>query len=291
MQSLTLSAPAKINTHLRIVGQRDDGYHLLQMVMVKLSLSDRITVSTISQGIEFEIEGSQDEGMKGDKNLVVRAAKAFCEMIGTKQGVRIHLQKNIPLGAGLAGGSSDAAAILRALNQLWNVGMISDELARIGVKLGADVPFFCYEGAAFVEGIGEKVDIIQNFPKLFLLLLNPGFSVSTHRMFQVFDEGVASGHFQLTPKWSNDRFRRLFKGFEEVTAFLQNDLEKVTLKVHPEIETMKSYLVTSGAEGVLMSGSGPTVFGLFSDRKQRDQVEKRALQEHRWQVFATESVS
>ena len=177
MNSITVNAPAKINTILRVIGRRPNGFHDLKMIMVPLKLADEITLTKISSGIEFACDCMADAGMTGEQNLAWRAANLLRQVASREDGVKITLKKNIPVAAGLGGGSSDAAAVLRGLNQLWDLGYTANELASQGMKLGSDVPFFCYDSVARVEGLGDEVIPLDSFPKLFILLTNPGFAV------------------------------------------------------------------------------------------------------------------
>lgn len=281
MKSITVKAPAKVNTLLRVVGRRPDGFHDLEMVMVPLTLCDEITLTCIKSGIELSIDGSSDLGMQGEKNLAFRAVSAMFENAGRSDGVRIELTKRIPIAAGLGGGSSDAAAVLWGLNKLWGLGLKSSNLAKIGAKLGADVPFFCYGTPAYVEGIGDKVSPYESFPNIAFLLINPCFAVSTPWVYKQWD-------LQLTVKPSNARVRPLFQAVTDVVSSLQNDLEKVAIPAHPEIGLIKSELMNAGAMGALMSGSGPTVFGVFYDTASRDSACVR-LENKNWRIFATEA--
>jgi 4-diphosphocytidyl-2-C-methyl-D-erythritol kinase len=294
MKEITLSAPAKINTILRIVGRRPNGYHDLAMVMEKLDLKDELTLEAIPEGIELEIDGESDSGMAAQGNLVWKAAAALSETAGIDRGVKIRLKKQIPVAAGLGGGSSDAASTLMGLNRLWDLDWSDEQLAKLGAKLGADVPFFCYEGTAIVEGIGDRIISIPKLPKLFILLINPGFAVSTKWVYDQYDalgEHPVSGighREQLTVDGGDVRLPRLFETFRDVTANLVNDLEKATVPAYPELEEIKKYLTESGAEGVLMAGSGPTVFGLFQDKEKRD-LAANNIPKGSWKAFATEN--
>ncbi|MFA4874106.1 MAG: 4-(cytidine 5'-diphospho)-2-C-methyl-D-erythritol kinase [bacterium] len=280
MRNIVIKAPAKVNTILRVVGRRPNGYHDLEMVMVPLTLCDEITLTSIPSGVELSVDGSADAGMHGDKNLACRAASAMLEASGRSDGVRIELRKRIPVAAGLGGGSSDAASVLRGLNELWGLGLSPEGLAEIGVTLGADVPFFCHHRPAYVEGIGDRVTPYESFPNLSFLLINPGFAVSTPWVYSQWD-------LQLTVKLCGARVRPLFQGVSDVLASLHNDLERVTIPAHPEIEVIKGALMGAGAAGALMSGSGPTVFGAFVDIAARDRARER-LENRRWRIFAAE---
>lgn len=284
MDSVVISAPAKVNAVLRVVGRRADGFHDLQMVMVPLTLSDSIEISSIPSGIELDIDGQADEGMRAQGNLAWKAAALMRDAAGHSDGVRIRLTKRIPVAAGLGGGSSDAAAVLRGLSRLWNLGWKPQRLAELGKRLGADVPFFCYDGPAFVEGIGDRVMPYEKFPSLLFLLINPGFSVSTPWVYQQWD-------LQLTPKGADARVRQLFQDFRDVIASLRNDLEAVTVPAYPEIVQIKKFLIDSGAAGALMSGSGPTVFGIFEGRSERDAALERAKACSRWRCFAADGMT
>ena len=306
MKKINIFAPAKVNLILRVLGKRDDGYHDLFMVMEKLSLGDDLTLEDIPSGIEFSLEGDSDGGMILDKNLAYRAAKAFREATGEKRGVKIHLTKRIPIAAGLGGGSSDAAAVLRGLDKLWDKNWEPSRLAQLGSKLGGDVPFFCHEGAAIAEGIGDRITPVSKLPNLFILLINPGFSVSTPWVYQEFDllktnhESRITNHgsLELTPPHKDVSNRapldvargKLFEEFCDVTSNLENDLEKVTIASYPEIGEIKSYLVRHGAQGSLMSGSGPTVFGIFEDEKTRNDALVKIPMKN-WKTYAADNRS
>lgn len=282
MKRITVKAPAKVNTVLRVVGRRDNGYHDLEMAMVPLSLHDEIELVDRPSGIELTVDGSSDEGMCGPKNLAWRAADLMIRENGHKGGVRIALSKRVPVAAGLGGGSSDAAAVLRGLNDLWDLGLAPKRLAELGQQLGADIPFFCYGGPAWVEGIGDRVEVYQRFPKVPFLLVNPGFAVSTPWVYKQWD-------LQLTPGGPDATVRPLFQVVSDVVASLHNDLERVTIPAHPEIGVIKDALLEAGAEGALMSGSGPTVFGVFENTGQRDKAFEKFLG-GRWRVFQADSV-
>lgn len=292
MHPVTIAAPAKVNLVLRVVCRRSDGFHDLEMVMVPLSLADEIVLTPLPAGIEFHLDGEGDQGMAGEKNLAWRAARLMQEAVGRSDGVRILLKKRIPVAAGLGGGSSDAAAVLKGVSQLWGLGWGPERLAHMGKRLGADVPFFCFGRPAYVEGIGDVVNPYEEFPSLPLLLINPGFSVPTPWVYQQWDlQPVPSEIEGLTQYGRGARFRPLFKAFCDVISSLHNDLERVTIPAHPEISEIKRFLLDSGAAGALMSGSGPTVFGVFEDASVREEALVRASGRAHWEVFAAESRS
>ena len=299
MKSLTVKAPAKVNTVLKVVGTRDNGFHDLEMIMVPLTLSDEITLTAIPEGIELTLDGAGDDGMLGDDNLACRAAKEMFSEAGINSGVRIELKKRIPVAAGLGGGSSDAAAVLRGMNALLELNWPPERLAEIGGRLGSDVPFFCYEGSALVEGVGDRVKTLESFPNTSFILVNPGFAVSTPWVYKKWDKIAGSSKIKgLTVEKTGDRVppasidehgRPLFQTVGAVVDSLHNDLELVTIPEYPEIGKIKKTLMVLGAAGTLMSGSGPTVFGIFENRTTRDEALSE-LGVYDWRVFAAESV-
>jgi len=293
---MKIKAPAKVNTILKIVGRRDNGYHDLAMVMEKLSLCDELEFEPTEGPIEITQDGQSDSGMEAQKNLAWRAAAALKEAAGVQKGVRIHLNKCIPVAAGLGGGSSNAAAALRGCNEVWGLNWSKDQLAEVGAKLGADVPFFIYDGPALVEGIGDRVRPLEKLPKLFILLINPGFAVSTPWAYGAWDElhGVGDNwKLDRKIKWltvnkAGDTVPPLFETAADVVTHLDNDLEEVTAAKHSEINEIKKFLTDAGASGALMAGSGPTVFGIFPDARSRDDAAAR-VENSSWRVIATEN--
>lgn len=256
--SLVLRAPAKVNLSLRILGRRPDGYHDLDTVMQKLKLSDLITLTvTDKPGIVLRCP---DSDLPEDRsNIVFRAAEAFfaaCEC--GKLGVRITLEKNIPVAAGLGGGSSDAGTVLVGLNRLFGAGFSTADLVALARPLGADVPFFVTDfGAVRAEGIGDQMDAVPSLKNCTFVLVNPGFPVSTRWVYEKYALTMADKDSKLCDSQKKISHVPLYAG--------GNDLEQVTLSSYPEIERLKQNLLGLGAASVLMSGSGPTVFGVFPD--------------------------
>lgn len=271
---LSVKAPAKINLFLRVTGRRADGYHTLQTRMQKVGLFDLLEVQRGGEGVRLHCVGA--DLPENAENLVHRAASLFLETVAQRRGrplggVKISLTKNIPIAAGLGGGSSDAAAALKALNSLFEAGLTAGELAAMGLELGADVPFFLTDTpAALAVGIGEILTPVTPLSGCFVLLVNPGFSVSTRWVYQT---------FALTKEEKTTIFRNfresagpagrpcLSATVEGLPAALENDLETVTITRYPEIGRIKEELLARGAVAALMSGSGPTVFALFSDQQ------------------------
>ena len=265
MDTLTLFAPAKINYLLDVIGKRPDGYHDLRMIMQRVNLCDRITLGiTESPGIivTCNSKGAPD----GPDNIAWKAAKALLDVSGTVKGVKIEIAKNIPAAAGLGGGSSDAATVLMGLNELLAIGLSEQKLMEIGCKLGADIPFFIFKETALAEGIGDKLTRLSEMPKCWILLVNPGVHVSTAWVYR---------SLQLTSKRELNKLPKFYGSVEQVVSILSNDLEAVTIPAFPVIADIKKRLMNLGAAGSMMSGSGPTVFGIF---KSFDAAEYARLQ-------------
>jgi 4-diphosphocytidyl-2-C-methyl-D-erythritol kinase len=254
-----LRAPAKVNLSLRILGRRPDGYHDLDTVMQKLDLCDFVTLRVTDEpGLVLRCP---DSDLPEDRsNIVWRGAEAFLAACGCekKVGIDITLQKNIPVAAGLGGGSSDAGAVLTGLNRLLEAGFSTAELIALARPLGADVPFFVTDhGAVRAEGIGDRMIAIQSLKDCTLVLVNPGFSVSTRWVYE---------KYALTTTYKDSKLSDSQKKMDHVLSYAgSNDLERVTILSYPEIEVFKQKLLFLGASSVLMSGSGPTVFGIFPD--------------------------
>lgn len=257
---ITIQAPAKINLFLHVLGRRPDGYHDLETWMQKLDLYDTIELELYpGQGIEFSCDNPSIPS--DETNLVVKAAMAFFQVSKNSKGygVRITLQKNIPIAAGLGGGSSDAGTVLRGLNSFFDREFSERQLLQLARPLGADVPFFVVDhDAVFATGIGDIMHPVDSVSNCSFVLVNPDFFVSTSWVFQ---------NLTLTSLSKNSKLS-CFQKHKAVSLSLKdmhNDLEQVTCIKHPEIDQMKRSLLRAGASHVLMSGSGPTVFGVFPD--------------------------
>jgi 4-diphosphocytidyl-2-C-methyl-D-erythritol kinase len=252
-------APAKINLMLDVLHKRPDGFHEVEMVMTMIDLADRLEMS--EQKRDTIIITSQAGYIPLDeKNLAFQAARLIKERYDVKKGVHIHLDKKIPVAAGLAGGSSDAAATLRGLNRLWGLGIPQEELLALGAELGSDVPFCVTGGTALATGRGEVLTPIPNPPQCWVIVAKPPINVSTAEVYG----RLRSEHIQHHPS-AERMVEALTQGsFQQMCQSLGNVLEEVTLKMHPEVQQLKEGMLKLGADGALMSGSGPTVFGLVS---------------------------
>ena len=266
-------APAKVNLYLCITGRRPDGYHLLDSVMVPVSLWDEIEIETGGK-IETEIERKpqilvtcDDPTLPTDEtNLAYKAAALFCKEAGISAKITIDLRKRIPFGAGLGGGSSDAAAVLKGLNVLFSQQFSEQQLSTLGVRLGADVPFFIPCQPAHVEGVGEILTSVPPLPFRWLVIVVPSFGVSTPWAYRQFDELPA----RAEP--TSAELRQFVHGQWPPAECLINDLERAVVPAHPTIGQIKERLLQAGAEGALMSGSGSSVFGVFSRQEMAEQA-------------------
>jgi 4-diphosphocytidyl-2-C-methyl-D-erythritol kinase len=283
VKALRLKSPAKVNLRLEILRKRDDGYHELRTILQKISLCDTLSVSLKK---EKGISVSTDHpGLSiGRENLVYRAAQMILKKSEYRGGLHIDIRKEIPLGAGLGGGSSNAATTLKALDQILKIGLPMKELMKLGLSIGADVPFFFLEGAAIAAGVGERLKKIE-LPDLSYVLINPNFEVSTRWAYENFI--LTRRHFQF-------KLQGLVKTPEGISRLLWNDLEGVVSNKYPQIEGMKKLLLSAGALGALMSGSGPTVFGIFSGKREAEKAFRKLDDQVRrsgWTILKTHSLS
>ncbi len=260
MGKIKEKARAKINLSLDVIGKRADGYHLLRTIMQTVELSDTIIIGCGGSGINLTC--SNPELPKGEGNTAFRAASLMCRKYNIVEGLKIEIEKNIPVSAGLAGGSTDAAAVLRGINRLFGMGLKRGELAELGRLAGADVPFCIAGGTVLAEGIGEVLTPLEPLPSAHVLLVNPGLEISTAQVYSEFRPGKAGKHPDTG--LLVDAVGR--KDLKTVAENMINVLETVTAGRHPVIADIKAEMIKLGAMGSLMSGSGPTVFGIFGSR-------------------------
>ena len=269
MAEFTAKAYAKINLGLDIVGLRDDGYHLVRMIMQTVGLSDVLEFTRTDDG-RITIDSDVALGAPSD-NLIYKAIDLLRREEGIAHGMHVKLTKCIPVAAGLAGGSSDCAASLKAANELYGLGLSPERLAEYGVRLGADVPYCLMGGTAISEGIGEKLTPLPAAPQAYVLLVKPAFGISTKEAYGGYDSKEHHDHPDI-----DGLIRATEAGdLHAMCALMGNVLEPVSIAIHPEIETIKHKMLALGAAGSMMSGSGPTVFGLFDD----EAAAKRAYEE------------
>ena len=284
----TVRARAKINLTLDVTGRREDGYHTVEMVMQSIALHDTVRVTTIHgekkpRGIVLSC--SLPFLPTDERNLAYRAAELFYKETGALlETCEIHIEKRIPVAAGLAGGSTDAAAVLRALNALHTAGLTDDELCEMGLKLGADVPFCLRGGTMLAQGIGEELSLLPDMPHCGVVLCKPPFAVPTKEVYQEIDCVDILEH----PDNTGMMAALNQEDYEGVCAYLSNVMETVTAAKRRQIGEIKSFLAENGADGTLMSGSGPTVYGLFSDES-RAKTAAKMLRRRFADTFLTET--
>ncbi|UCD86400.1 MAG: 4-(cytidine 5'-diphospho)-2-C-methyl-D-erythritol kinase [Desulfobacterales bacterium] len=276
MNSLVIPSPAKINLFLKVVGKRPDGYHEIVTLLCRIGLFDTVVLAFDQTGISVECSHPrvpQDSG-----NLAHRAASLFLNALSTHDGVAIFIDKVIPVAAGLGGGSSNAAAVLMGLNQHYGLPLTDGKLMEIARKVGADVPFFVFRHSAIARGIGDHLEVYKDLPPLFVVLVRPLFEVSTAWVYKNLNLGLTNCEKSL----KNGYFEQ---DFFKVKDLLCNDLEQVTIRKFPQIKIVKQALLDLGAETALMTGSGPSVFGLFKDGHQAAGAFHSIRHRGRWDTF------
>lgn len=257
---MKMKAYAKINIALDAIGKREDNYHLLRMIMQTVDLYDIIDI-TKSKDSSISISCNKHYVPTDERNLAYKAAVLFKEKFNIKDGVNISIKKNIPVAAGMAGGSTNAAAVLVLMNKLFNLNISVDELKELGLKIGADVPYCIEGGTALCEGVGEIITPLKPFENKILVVLKPNFGVSTKEVYTALDINRIKRHVNIEGLISaieNDNLKYVSKN-------MKNVLENVTLKKHSILKTIKEDMKRSGALGAMMSGSGPTVFAFFDN--------------------------
>ena len=263
MDRIELKALAKINLGLDVLRRREDGYHEVRMIMQTIGLCDELEIRKTKQpGIQ--VETNLYYLPTNENNLVYKAAQLLKDEFDLRDGIGIRLRKRIPVSAGMAGGSSDAAAVLWGMNQMYKLGLSRQELMDRGVKLGADVPYCVLRGTALAEGIGEKLSVLPPMPKCYILIAKPGISVSTKFVY----ENLHANDLRPEQHPDVDAMIRAMekKDLGLLASRMGNVLETVTVPAYPVIDEIKRFMVEYGALGAMMSGSGPTVFGIYDTR-------------------------
>jgi 4-diphosphocytidyl-2-C-methyl-D-erythritol kinase len=266
MESITLNAPAKINLALDVTGKRDNGYHDVRMIMQQIDLCDEITITknVIGTDRQISIETDTEELPLNEDNLIYKAASLIMEECSIDEGVSISLKKRIPIAAGMAGGSTDAAAVLKGMNILFDAGLSDLRLRELGVRIGADIPYCIMGGTALSEGIGEILTPLKPMPGCTILIAKPTTGVSTKYVYTKLDSVGVNKHPDI-----DGMIEAIDKGdIGGISTRLMNVLENVTVEKCPVIKEIKRLMLEGGASGALMSGSGPTVFALFDDREE-----------------------
>lgn len=261
MDKLTRYAYAKVNLSLDVTGRREDGYHLVKMIMQNVELHDDVTLEKCEEG--FILTSNVDTVPTDDKNLMVKAAKLMFQNFNLPGGLKMHLEKRIPVAAGLAGGSTDAAAVINGINELFDLSLSFSELSKIGVKIGADVPYCILSHPALSEGIGEVLTKIEGMKSVPVLLCKIKEGASTKEVYQRLDALENPTHPDVDQTLSDLKSKQ----YESAMNSMGNILESVTIPMLPEIQEVKDLLLENGASFAMMSGSGPTVFSFFSDKE------------------------
>ncbi len=286
MDKCTLKAMAKINLGLDVIRRRADGYHEVRMIMQTIDLYDELTFERLPEN-ELRMTANLRMLPTDRNNLIIRTAELLREEFGIREGLAVHLKKNIPVAAGMAGGSTDAAAVFVAMNRMFGLGLGMEELQKRAVRIGADVPYCIQGGTALSEGIGEILTALPPAPRCSVVVAKPGIHVSTKFVYQNLRLDRLPGHPDIDGMIESIRAGSL-KG---VAGRLENVLETVTAEEYPVIEQIKGFLMEQGALGALMSGSGPTVFGLYGDRREArracEELKKAGLAKQVYQASFT----
>lgn len=286
MNEYHLKAYAKINLGLDVVRRLPNGYHEVKMVMQNVGIYDELTLTRLSSGIRVTTDS--EELPTDENNLIYKAAKLMFTEYNIEEGVRIHLTKNIPIAAGMAGGSTDAAATMKGINELFGLNIPLVRLMELGVRIGADVPYCILGGTALAEGIGEELTCLDDMPPCHILVAKPDINVSTKFVYEHLDAEGVSHHPDI-----DGMVNAIARGdLQGILDRMENVLETVTIPAHPIISTIKEKMLSLGAVNSLMSGSGPTVFGIFTDTTKAseafEQMKETGLAK---QVFLTTPVS
>jgi len=273
-------SPAKVNLFLRVLRKRSDGFHDILSLMQRITLYDEMRFALRGDGVVVRCPGSTLPEDRG--NIVCRAAEDLLAHVSGHTGAEITIHKKIPVAAGLGGGSSNAATTLVTLNEMTGTPCTTEELMEMGARLGADVPFFVSGRTALASGIGDHLKPVQGVPRIWFVLVNPGFEVSTREIY----ERLRLGLTKEPIKYRMPRFATM----SHIAGGLYNDLEKVSLHLHPVLSEIKERLMANGASGSLMSGSGPTVFGIFENEHDARRAGRRLKEAQIGSVFVVHSI-
>lgn len=284
MESLQLEAMAKINLGLDVLRRREDGYHEVKMVMQTVGICDRLDFTKLPED-RILVSTNKEELPADEHNLIYKAAKLMKETYQIREGVSVKLEKNIPIAAGMAGGSTDAAATIHGMARLFDLELSLEEKQKLGVKIGADVPYCLMGGTALSEGIGEVLTRLPAVPKGYLVVAKPDIDVSTKFVYENLHADSLTRHPDIDGMVESIRNKDL----QGIANRMENVLETVTVRQYPVIQEMKAFLKEHGAMNALMSGSGPTVFGLF-EKEDTARSAFEAMRERNFtkQVFLTE---
>lgn len=280
--TLTLFSPAKLNLCLHVLGKRPDGYHELAMLMQSLNFGDTLEIELTDRPDEVLVDCVGVVLARGEENIAAKAARRMLALSDKNVGVRIVIDKKIPVGAGLGGGSSNAATTLVGLNKLLDLRLSQRELMAEGVKLGADVPFFLFADKAWATGIGDQLQTAPPLPPVWYVLVNPGIFISTAWVYQ---------NLGLTAPPILTKLPRFPTTVNDLVAILENDLERITIERYPLLAEIKRKLIELGARGALMSGSGSTLFGVFTEETQAHAAAEILRSNSNWRIITTKPLS
>jgi len=283
MNSITLLSPAKINLTLEVFGKRPDGYHEIRSIVQPVNLFDEVKID-IEDGEGIVIESTGLEIPGGKDNLAWKATEVFLEESELNLDVKVSIRKRIPLGSGLGGGSGNAAAVLVGMNRMTKI-ISENKLLQLAPKIGADVALFINCRSAMIEGIGEKITLIRDFPLFYYVLLNPGFETSTKRIYEFWDEKAKEESLTRT------NMEDAVSLFKEGQFPLSNDLEKTAMYLYPEIKALKERLLSMEVQAVSMTGSGSTVFGVFRDEEEAKRIYDYLKASGRFKAFLARRIS
>ena len=286
---LTISANAKINLTLDILGKCDDGYHEVALVLQSIALADILELAKIDHGIDFYLDSSQLAGADllptDSSNLAVRAALLMQKNFNLDSGIFIRLTKHIPIEAGLAGGSTDAAAVIRGVNKLFNLRLTMEKMCELGAEIGSDVPFCIVGGTCLATGRGEKLERLADLPSIPLVLIKPRGAIPTAWAYKTYDSNKSSEH----PDTKQICEAINISDVTAVSELMFNVLERVAIKKYPAINTIKDRLIEAGAVAAMMSGSGPSIFAITKSNADSKRIAE-LFKDSGAQVFVTETV-
>ncbi len=300
MKSTIVKAPAKVNLYLDVINKRGDGYHNIETIYEKIDLCDWIKVSVIPRGIKLapfgcEVpEGCENSALLNNvNNTAYRAAKLLCERYNLRCGFKIELDKRIPIASGLGGGSSDAAAVLLSICNLLNIKIEKQALLKLAAEIGADVPFFASGyNRAFATGIGEKLSPLKQNQNMYFLLVVPGIKISTKSVYASLRTRIDGDYIPVNLNLTKKRrdVSMLCHNLKNLAVYnikdiLFNKLEEVVLPSYPVLHDIKKALKKTGAEGIIVSGSGSAVYGVFQSRKEAMRAESKLMKKGNWQLF------
>lgn len=282
---MIFKAYAKINLTLDILGTREDGYHEVAMIMQSIGLHDDLFLEKTDAGVELTVDNS--ELAADESNLCYKAAKLMTDEFKLHSGIKINLTKRVPMGAGLGGGSADAAAVIRGMNEIFSLNAPQEKLAEISAKIGSDIPFCIMGGTQFATGRGEILQKLPDFPKTYLVLIKPAFSVSTPRAYKMYD----NTHSVKRP--DNEGIIAALKNGDtnNIYSMMGNVLEAPIAKEYPEINEYKEMMMNEGAIFAQMTGSGSVVFAVANDMRSANKIAEAMKTKTSYEVFVTETIS